>query len=361
MRARATRRPRAWATLVTVGVAAFALPSESARAGEPVPAVPPEQSKPASSPYLLSGDRFLEANVAASLQLDWNGVASQVGPTAHAGVVLGGEVGVPFVDQRVRPALFTGIKLGAWADETHGPFGFVEGARFRWSPLMWDVFDVYLVARGDFDLDPGASAVFRPGAGLGVRVARMLAVEATWDVTVPLGSPFAGTRYPSLVPFGISFGALFDACFGCNRSPPPQASRDLACQLYRAAANLKPANHKAICDALPVAMTAYPDPLQASREQDGAGTFLQELAKAVPGDDAKSEIRGLVALHQSLLSDWSAYERQAAAAAERGRRLGERWTYAPVPGEIRAFFGCDVVDPTHGPPPAAPTCQELPK
>jgi hypothetical protein len=321
--------------------------------------VPSEQSKPDSPPYLLAGDRFLEANVAASLQLDWNGLASQSGPTAHAGLVVGADVGVPFVDQRVRPAVFTGVKIGAWADETHGPFGFVEGARFRWSPLMWDVFDVYLVARGDFDLDPGASAVFRPGAGVGVRVARMLAVEATWDVSVPLRSSFAGTRYPSFVPYGISFGALFDACFGCNRAPVPQANRDLACQLYHAAARVNRANHKAICDALPVAMTATPDPLQASREQDGAGTFLQELAKAVASEDAKNEIRGLVTLHQKLLTDWTDYERKAASAAQRGLRLGERWTYAPVPGELRAFLGCDVVDAAHGPPPDAPSCKEL--
>ena len=329
----------------------------AARADEPLPPIPVEQARPASSPYLLSGDRFLEANVGATLQLDWNGLAAVNGPTAHAGLVLGGEVGLPFVDQRVRPAVFTGAKLGAWADEVHGPFAFVEGARLRVSPWMWDVFDVYGVLRADFDLDPGASPVFRPGLGVGLRAARLLAVEATWDVTLPLGSTFNGTKYPKAIPYGISFGALFDACFNCNRVSASPTNRDLACTLYGAAAGVKDPVRADICSAIPKAMSAHPDPQSAAREEDGMKTFLESLLAEVKGDGARAKVRALVDLHSSLLARWREYEQRMTAAAQHAQRLTEQWNYVPVPTELRAYFGCDV-DPVTHEPFAAPTCKQ---
>jgi len=351
----ALMRRRAISGVVACGCA-WTFSFGAVRADEPLPPTPVEQ-RTVSSPYLLSGERFLEANVGATLQLDWNGLAAVNGPTAHAGLVLGGEVGLPLVEQRVRPALFSGVKLGSWADEGHGPFAFVEGARLRVSPLMWDVFDVYGVVRVDFDFDPGASSVFRPGLGVGLRAARLLAVEATWDVTFPLGSTFKGTNYPRAIPYGISFGALFDACFGCNRVSANPTSRDLACTLYGAAAGVKDPVRADICSGIPKAMSAYPDPQSASREEDGMKAFLEKLLAEVKGDGAKANVRALVDLHSSLLARWREYEQRMTAAAQRARRLTERWTYVPAPTELRAYFGCDV-DPLTHEPFAAPICQQ---
>jgi hypothetical protein len=301
--------------------------------------------------------RYLELNVGATLQLDWNGLAGVTGPTAHAGLVAGVEVGVPFDEQRIRPALFTGVKMGAWADEVHGPFGFVEGARIRLSPFMWDVFDLYLVMRADFDLQPGASPLFRPGVGVGLRAARLFAVEATWDVTVPLGSDFAGTRYPSLVPYGVSFGVLFDTCFQCNRGSPPQVRRDLACCLYQTAAAQTSAQAD-ICDAVARALLACPQPQVASRLDDGTGTFLGKLLTEVKSEAAKRVVAELVRLHERLLRDWAAYAEKAVVAAQRDRQLDEQWVYAPAPAELRAYLGCDKEELTQRPL-AAPTCREV--
>jgi hypothetical protein len=342
----------------SVGCAIALWAATPARADDPIPPLPDAQPQPASSRYLLSADRFLEVNVGATLQLDWNGLAGVDGPTAHAGAVVGGEIGIPFYEQRLRPALFSGVKLGAYADEKHEPFAFVEGARFRYSPFMWDVFDIYAVARTDVDLDPGASTVLRPGLGVGVRVARLLAVEATWDVMVPIDSTFIGTRHPSFVPYGISFGVLFDSCFKCNRAAPPQVNRDLACRLYTAAA-AKKAAHGRICDAVRRAMTATPDPIVASRDEDGTSTFLKALAAAVTGQDEKAEIGALVELHGNLLAQWARYEELSGNLAQNAQRLQERWTYAPVPAELRSYFGCDADAQTNQL--AAPACNELTK
>ncbi|MGH7440102.1 MAG: hypothetical protein ACRENE_30800, partial [Polyangiaceae bacterium] len=295
-------RPYGAAAIAFVALGLLAVQADVALADDPLP---PVQSQPRDSPYLLQGDRAAELNFSTTLQLDWNGLKNVDGPTAHAGALLGAEVGLPFVEQRVRPALFTGFKMGAWADEVHGPFGAVEGARIRLSPFMWDIFDIYFVAHADFDLQLGQTPLFRPGAGIGLRAARLVAVEATWDVTVPMGSSLAGTRYPDLVPFGVSFGVAFDACFGCNRAAPPQVQRDLACRLYHAAAT-HPGNPE-ICGRVNDALSAVP-PVGAPREKDGTAAFLADLATRVKTDAARETIASLVDLHAQLTHDWTAYE-----------------------------------------------------
>lgn len=326
----------------------------SARAQDPLPS---EQPRPTPSPYLLSGDRVLEVNAGTALQLDWNGLAGISGPTAHAGVVAGGEIGVPFFEQRLRPALFTGVKLGGFADEVHGPFAFAEGIRLRVSPWMWDVFDVYVVLRADVDLQPDAGAVFRPGAGLGLRAARLIAVEASWDFSFPIDSRFTGTQHPDFVPYGVTFGVLFDACFHCNRTAPTQVHRDLACRLYQAAAAPTSA-HGEICNAVQRALSARPNPESASRLDDGTKTFLERLSVEVTSDEAKRAVNGLAQLHGTLTHDWASYEARAIAAEQRDRQLAERWTYAPVPADLRAYLGCDKDELTQRELPP-PTCQEV--
>jgi hypothetical protein len=349
-------RTRVRGVLLSISLvsAATVLDLSPARADDPLPS---EQSKPQTTPYLLSGDRFLEVNVGPTLQLDWNGLEGSSGPTAHAGLVLGGEVGVPSWEQRFRPSLFSGVKLGDWAADSFGPFAFVEGARLRVSPFMWDIFDIYAVLRGDFDLQINRSAIFRPGVGFGVRAARLLAVELTWDITVPLGSDFQGTRNPKLIPTGISFGVLFDACFNCNRSTPSPTGRNLACRLYNAAADSS-AVKADICKAVPAALSAIPSPLVASRLDDGTRAFLSELGHNVTTDAARKKVESLATLHAKLLTDWSSFEQRAAIAAQHDRQLTEDWTYAPVPAELRSYFGCDI-DATTGKPLAPPpACSE---
>jgi len=85
--------------------------------------------------------------------------------------------------------------------------------------------------------------------------------------------------------------------------------------------------------------------------------FLEKLLAEVKGDGAKANVRALVDLHSSLLARWREYEQRMTAAAQRARRLTERWTYVPAPTELRAYFGCDV-DPLTHEPFAAPICQQ---
>ena len=128
-------------------------------------------------------------------------------------------------------------------------------------------------------------------------------------------------------------------------------NRDLACRLYDFAPTAKQCGVRdAICAAVPKALAACPNPLVAARDDDGTSTFLAALEDAV-APLGKPAVQRLRALHAALVRQWEAYEASTTSAALEKRKLSERWTYAPVPGELRAYLGCD------GPVP--PDCAEI--
>jgi hypothetical protein len=340
---------RAWALALAVALAPAA-----ARADAPPP-VPKELPPAPTSPYLLSGARWLELNFWAGALFDSNARtdAPSDARTGRLSGLVGLEIGPPIANQRFRPSLFLGGQFGYFGDDAHGPASGYFGARFRGSFWMGDLWDFYVVGRGDFPVD-GAGVAFRSGLGLGARIVRVFSLEVTWDSLLAIGPEFQNTQHGRWVPAAVSVAASFDLCFACNRSTPKQVTRNLACRLYnfaKQASGSTCAVRDAICAAVPKAMTSCPDPLAAARDDDGAATFLRALDDAV-APAGKAAVERLRALHDQLLKQWGQYELSAADAGKDGRKLAERWSYAPVPGELRTYLGCD-----GAPPP--PDCDEV--
>ena len=336
---------------------AACLVATPALADDGVPAIPMELPRPPTSPYVLSGKRFLETNVSATYLFDVNARtdAPADARTSRSSAIVGAEVSVPAWYDRFRLGAFAGSQIGYWGDDVHGPFSFYFGARARLSYWMGDVFDFYFMARADLPLTIKGDAGFRPGAGLGLRIARAISVEATYDVLVPIGASFVNTEHASFVPIGMSLSLLFDACVGCNRAEKKQVDHDMACRFYNSAkaraARADAAVKKELCDAVPAAMRACPDPLAASRVDDGMVTFLDGLRRATSSADARALVQHLIDYHAAMLYQWAEYEQEVSLATRDGHKLTERWTYAPVPGDLVDYLGC------RGAPPA--DCEEV--
>jgi hypothetical protein len=310
------------------------------------PPIPRELPKAEASPYVLSGVRRAELDVSLAGSLDSNARtdAPADARTGRLSTVIGVDVGVPIWNQRIRPTLFVGAQLGYWGDDAHGVASGYAGARIRASMWMGDIWDVYAIARADFPMT-GAGAAFRPGLGVGIRIARAIAFEGTWDMLIPIGNEFRNTQYTSIVPFGGTLAVSFDLCMSCNKPDQKPLDRNVACRLYNAAKTVSTCGVSSqICAAVPKAMAACPDALAATRDEDGASTFLKALEDGVTAD-AKIAVRRLVDLHAALLEQWGAYETKVAEAGVRGNKLAERWTYAPVPAELRSYLGCDGAAP----------------
>lgn len=315
-----------------------------------VPPIPQELPKAPTSPYVLSSARAAEMNVSLAGSLDAN-TRTDAPSDARNGrlsTVIGVEVGVPIWNQRLRPSLFGGVQLGYWGDDAHGVASGYFGARMRASVWMGDIWDFYILGRTDFPMT-GAGVAFRPGLGIGVRIARVLSFEGTWDFLVPIEGAFENTKDAKFVPLAGTLAVSFDLCLSCNKATPEPVERNVACRLYNAA---KSVASPSICAGVPKAMAACPDPLEATRDEDGAKTFLDALEHAV-GPDVQAAVHRLASMHAALSKQWDAYESRVASVGIAKRTLGERWTYAPVPAELRSYLGCD------GPPP--PECVEITK
>jgi len=305
------------------------------------PALPGLLVRDAKSPYPLAPARYIEVHVSTSLQLDWNGRTDR---PADAGVArasfLGGvEVAGAFANQRLRPGIFVGLQGGHWGDDRHGPFSIVPGFRFRGSFFMEDVFDVYGLLRADLPitLSTSAGVGFRGGFGVGVRVARLVSLEASFDpLVVPISQTFQNSTYATVLPWAATGTIAFDLCIidglKCKPAEHKPRARNLACRLYDAARAITNA-----CDAVPRAMQSVPDPHVAARSDDGVTAFLSALADAT----GRPDVRDLAKLHARLGDQYESYLRREAAYAQEHLELAERWTYAPVPSELRRALGCD--------------------
>ena len=326
-------------SLAALFVAAYAAPARA----EDVPPLPDPLPKAASSPYPIAPPRYLEAHVSTSLQLDWNrrkDLPADAG-AARASFLGGLEIAVPWDNQRFRAGVFFGVQGGHWGDDRRGPLSLVPGLRFRASPFMEDFFDVYGVLRADLpiSISTDAGLGLRAGAGVGVRVARAISVEGTYDVLVPISQTFRDTRFETVLPAAMTLTLSFDTCLflsGCAPAELKPKRRNLSCRLYARAAEIGRAQ-RGVCDAIPKAMQAVPDPRSASRMDDGAGAFLAALA----AETKSAEIAALAKLHAALADDLERWQSRSDAHAQVGLALRERWMYAPVPSELRRAFGCD--------------------
>lgn len=321
-----------------------------------VPALPDPLPREATSPYPLAPPRRLELHVSTSLQLDWNGRTDrpQDAGVARASALGGVEVVLPLGNQRFRPGIFFGVQGGHWGDDVHGAFSLVPGFRLRVSPFMEDVFDVYGVLRADLpvSISTNAGVALRGGIGAGVRVARLVSMEITFDpVFVPISQPFRDTAYTTVLPWAATASLMFDLCIvgglGCSPAKQMQVVRNVSCVLYEQARAVGPG----VCGAVPEALQAAPDPRTASRQEDGTSAFLAALGGLVTHPETRAAVLALAHRHEALSDDMLRFRRREAAHASVGLVLRERWTYAPLPNELREYFGCN------GPRP--PTCVEL--
>jgi hypothetical protein len=330
----------------------LALLAPTVALADDVPPIPKELPKAPTSPYVLSGARAAEMNVSIAGSLDANPRtdAPSDARNGRLSTVVGVEVGVPIWNQRLRPSIFAGAQFGYWGDDLHGVASGYFGARMRASVWMGDIWDFYIVGRTDFPMT-GAGVAFRPGLGIGVRIARALSFEGTWDFLLPIENDFKNTKETSFVPLAGTLAVSFDLCMSCNKPDPKPVDRNVACRLYNAARTMSTSS-TAICAGVPKAMAACPEPMAATREEDGTSTFLDALEQGV-SSDAKAAVHRLVQMHVALLQQWDAYESRVASVGIAKRTLAERWTYAPVPAELRSYLGCD------GPPP--PECVEVTK
>jgi hypothetical protein len=234
--------------------------------------------------------------------------------------------------------------LGSWGADGRGPFGFGAGLRVAHDlvrPLS-GVVDVYALVQADALLavvhgDP----VVRPSLGLGVRAARTVALEASFDPLFAVGSPFdRDTRIAG----GFGIVAAFDLCAlgsWCNESPKTPTDLDLTLRMYDAASRTTPkddARHDALCKAIELGLDAakYPPHDQV----DPTKAFLDGALDNVADDDTKKALRGLIEKHVAWRKQLLESREKARWAAAVGRQLEVHCIYSPFPVEIRSAFGC---------------------
>jgi hypothetical protein len=257
---------------------------------------------------------------------------------------LGAEGAFPFDEQRVRLSLGADLVLGHWGDDTHSLIGMQVSAAFRWSPFMDDVFDGYLVVRPAdflFAWDP-ASTAYRPGVGVGVRVARSVQLEATGDALVALDGRFAGGERAAP---GLDVTLGFDFCLplSCNQPAPAGPGQiSLACNLYDEAQLVcqKVPDRSALCAAVFTAMDANrPLGADGKQAQDPIDAFLLATSELV-AEPAKSRITHLGQTNETLVERLEDAQRRERKAAQSGAKLVDHCSYAPTAIELRDAFGC---------------------
>jgi hypothetical protein len=248
-------------------------------------------------------------------------------------------------DQRIAFGARAGVTAGRWGADDRGPVALGLGARFAIDLVrpMGDVLAVYAFLQGDFLLfaDQGNDAL-RAALGLGVRIARAVALEASASPIVSLGGPFAGE---DRVAGGFAVGLSLDFCAiggWCNETPKAVSQVDRTQELYAEAAALAPADAPArglLCSAVSTALDAgrYP----ARDGVDATEAFLNGVMENTSDAATRAKLALLVGHHHAWRKQLvDSREAQRCAAAE-GRTLAEHDVYSPFPVEIRTYFGCD--------------------
>jgi hypothetical protein len=270
---------------------------------------------------------------------DW-GSPGSMRPAGYLGL----EGALPFDEQRIRLSLGADFILGHWGDDAHSFLGMQAAAAFRWSPLMDDVFDGYLIVRpADFLFAwNSATTAYRPGLGVGVRVARTVELEATGDALIALDHAFAGGER---VAPGLDVTLGFDICFplSCNQPTPPKLIQvSLACNLYNEAQRVcsRVPDRAALCAAVFTAMDAN-RPLGPGETQpaDPIASFLLSAQGLLP-DTAKSTMDSVINENQALISRVGEAQTHERGYAQKGARPVDHCSYAPTAIELRDAFGC---------------------
>jgi hypothetical protein len=345
-----TARLRALVSLGTVTLAATIVTGTTRASATPAAATPAAATpavcndtvvaQPAPTPFPAYGPRVLELWIKAGELGDW----APPGTMRPAGY-LGLEVARPFdAEQRFRLSLGADVVLGHWGDDAHSLLGLQASLAFRWSFAMDDIFDSYLLARPAdflFTWSPSGS-IYRPGIGLGVRVARAVQLEATADALVALDGPFADRQRAAP---GLDITLGFDLCLvvGCNQPSPPQATqKSLTCNLYNEAQSVcgRVPDRAALCAAVFAAMDANrPLGPEGAAIHDPIDAFLLATQELV-ADSAKSRIADLRQMNTRLLQELGEAQEKERRAAQGNTWLSDHCAYAPTAIELRDAFGC---------------------
>jgi hypothetical protein len=249
------------------------------------------------------------------------------------------------LDQRLHLGLTAGGTAGEWGSDRRGPLALTLGARVAYDlwRKMTGVIDIYAVVESQFLLfSRTGDPVFRPGAGAGIRVGRMLGVEATFSPLVSLGDSFArGEKFDA----GFGIGVSYDFCnLGsfCNETSRTMTEHDLTPKFYEAAAEIRPTDltkQAALCKAVSLALDA--GRYHPHDDIDSTEAFLRGLEANLDDLALKTAVHGLRAKHQTSRDDWNAGHDKERSAAADGLQIAEHCVYEPSPMELQSLFGCE--------------------
>jgi hypothetical protein len=249
----------------------------------------------------------------------------------------------PF-DQRLHLGLKAGGTAGEWGSDRRGPIALTLGGRvaFDFARLMTGVVDVYVLAETDaLLLTKHGDPVLRPGAGLGVRVARQIGVEATFNPLIALGDAF---RNREKFDGGFGIGVSYDLCtFGtfCDETSRTSTEHDLTPQFYAAATAVKPpeiARQAALCDAVAQALDA--SRYRPHDKIDSMDAFLRGVAENLTDKPLQDAVNALRDKHEAWRNDWTKSHDAERVAAADGHELTKHCVYEPFPLELKSLFGC---------------------
>lgn len=329
----------------TAQAGADAMPPPRSPAAAPPPGQPPATIPPPSR--LFYPPNWIEWWLQLTTRVDWSYTPqASIGLTTDLSLVLDPE-------RRGRLGGYVGMQLGDWGDGERGLATPELGLVVRGSFLMDELFDGFVVGRTGFVfgmLEEGPvdhHVAMRASLGAGLRVARFVSLELTYDQAMTLDERFQRGSGTSLYTRGTTLSAGLDLCFvaGCRDEEVEPEPRDRTAEIYQAAADLKvaPAQRLQLCAAVAAALDA--DRYHPVWGEDGIEAFLlgivKELRLRKQHDLARKVDKQLVQLHQKLRSSRVVSQAWGRHQAREGRRLKHPVRYAPVAVELRDNLGCD--------------------
>ncbi len=288
------------------------------------------------TPELVGFERF-ELWLWLVAQSDWSTTVERPNPSLGATLE-------PIVNLDVQRRLrlgwtFTG-KLGFWGDKRHGSPNFETGPTFRATAASAQdqVLDANFVWRPAAIFD-GRHIGMRLSAGFGLRVARAVAIELTYEPVFGLDQPFEDvTGRETIMANGLGLQLGFNACVfwgGCAPSEPeqfidPREEDEFWSYVLLHREKLGPRTCAAVREALnsfDFAPLAGADP-------------MEEFLVAIHAIEPDPVIAGLLAKHRTLCHRRDQAKAWARKHLRADRKVKRVVGYAPTPLELTSVLGC---------------------
>lgn len=288
------------------------------------------------TPELVGFERF-ELWLWLVAQSDWSTTVERPNPS------LGGTL-EPLINldvqRRVRVGwTFTG-KLGFWGDKRHGSPNFETGPTLRATAASAQdqLLDAHFVWRPALILD-GTHYGLRLSAGFGLRVARAVAMELTYEPVFGLDEPFEDvTGQQTIMANGLGLQLGLNMCMmwgGCAPADPeqfidPREEQQFWSYVLLHARQIGPDT----CAAMREALNSYDYPPLAGHDP------MEEFLVAVKMFVVDPFIDRLLAKHRLLVqqrAEGRAWTRKQLRADRQVKRVV---SYAPTPLELTSELGC---------------------